>query len=344
MNKFFNKALMYQYYYSGKWPLAFGLMFFAFIAYYDLKTNLYIVNNMISSFHSNMIEGGSALLFLSSWFVLFGIYFAITGLNKKSVMEFLQSGPFSKEDIKKNQIITLIISLLSMTIIYVYMFLCITYKSQDLIGLIPNYYAVFGINLVKFLICGMAFISYLVLMDILFSNVILEIIMIVLTPFLTIFSVTFIESIYYSIINRNFPKESIFTKISEFERCVYDYVFASNYYEEYLPYSRNEIIIAILILTVLFFIISWYLNKNFTMNKTNKLFNFKGAEVISEYLFIFNIVALVSYILIKVLAYEKLNNIGNSLRMFIFVAVLTSCIVITEILRKILSKSLKKYL
>lgn len=342
MKKLYNKALMYQCYYTGRWSLFIGIIMFGFVSFMSISSKLSNTMSFISNFEGNTIGEGEFPLFFTSWVVIFAVYFSITGLNKKSVMNFLQSGPFSKEEIKKNQILTLILSLIIICISYIYIFLCITYREHEVILMIPNYYDVFIKDIIKLFVCGIAFISYISLMDMFFSNVVIEIIMTIITPFLCVFSISFILDIFYIITRRLVYDSEIYHIINDFMMSIIRYITGSN--SELVPYGTKVTIGIILIISAIFFLVSWKLNKSFKMNNANKLFNFETIGVLYEILIVFFFVTGICDLILNVLYVGVIYKqpLGNSLLIF-FICIIC-CVLFTLLIRKALHKIIRKYL
>lgn len=118
MKKLYNKALFYQYLYTGKWPILFGVIIFFIATYGETKSMFSIFKINISSLASNKMEPRGILYLFIICVALFMIYIFITGFNKRNNLTFLNSSPFTRKEIKQNEILFLLLSL----IIFVFIF------------------------------------------------------------------------------------------------------------------------------------------------------------------------------------------------------------------------------
>jgi ABC-2 type transport system permease protein len=300
MKKLYNKALLYQYYHSGKWALFLGSLIFAFTNYVMAIHTMDTLKLKISSLAGDRLSRCNVFSIILELFVLFIIYILITGINKRNNLTFLTSGPYSKEDIKKNQIVFLCISLIILTLIFVYINLCIFYKERDVLILSEDWASVLVKDTVRLFICGLAFISYLVLMDTLFSNSGITLFLIVFTPIVFIADTTIILYIgdafkSYSILNGKCGQMT-----SEILTCIKNYLFSRNV--EMLT-NTSEVVAIILILfsTAFFFFLTWIINKKLIINNINKFFNFLIVEKIFYWVFVFSIIILISSIVVSTL-------------------------------------------
>ena len=348
MKKLFNKALLYQYYMLGRWPMMLGGFIFALVSYFGVKEELSNVKYGIAGFHWNTMHYVNLIVLLVSWFVLAAVYFFITGINKKNSMIFLQSGPFTKEQIKINQIFILFASLVIMVLAYIYAFLCLAYKNQELISFVPNFYRVFTRDIMRITLCGMAFISYLVFMDMVFSNIIIEILMIPICPLLVVFTLSAFNDIYYTVFGKSIYLSSIFDKLGDLVSCIYYYVAYNShiggYYEAPEFLSTKETMFLILILTCLLFAASWFLNEKYKMNNVNKIFNFRPIQVAFEYLISLDIILFIEIIVVEMYGFKYFEYRTTSVLMVYFAVITFIAILGAWIVCKLFDKFIKKYL
>ena len=348
MKKLFNKALLYQYYMLGRGAMMLGSFIFALVSYFIIKSQLSDVRYGIAAFHFNTISYINISVPLVSWIVLSAVYFFITGINKKNSMIFLQSGPFTKEQININRIFILFVSLILMVLVYIYVFLCLGYKNQELISFIPNFYRVFTRDIMRITLCGMAFISYLVFMDMAFSNIILEIIMIPLCPLLMALIISSFSEIYFDVLGHSIYSNFIFDKLGDLVSCIYYYVGYNSYAGAYnaVPefLSAKQTMFVILILTCLLFAASWFLNKKYKMNNVNKLFNFRPIQVVFEYFISLNLVLLIQSIIINIYRVKFFEGKTDQILMTYFIVITVVTILGAWIVCKLFDKFIKKYL
>lgn len=348
MKKLFNKALLYQYYMLGRWPMIIGSFIFALVSYFTVKSQIADVKYAIAGFHWNTISYINIIVPIVSWVVISAVYFFITGINKKNSMIFLQSGPFTKEQIKINQVFMLFASLILMVLVYIYIYLCLAYRNQELVSLISNFYRVFTRDIMRITLCGIAFISYLVFMDMAFSNIIAEIIMIPVLPFLLLFTVSTFGQIYYSVLGQNIYSNFIVNKLEELVSSIYDYVaynaYPGGYYAEPQFLSVKETMLLILILSCILFWVFWLLNKKYKMNDVNKIFNFRSIQLVFEYFISLNLVLTIQTLVVEIYGFKHFANKTNGVLMVYLVVIISVIIIGTWIIAKLFDKIIKKYL
>ncbi len=88
MKTLYNKALLYQYYHSGKWALFMGSGVFAFFTYMGLNDGINLLRMSISSLESDKLLSYRPENVISEFLVLFLVYMMITGINKRNNLIF----------------------------------------------------------------------------------------------------------------------------------------------------------------------------------------------------------------------------------------------------------------
>ncbi|WP_143315367.1 hypothetical protein [Clostridium sp. HBUAS56017] len=347
MKKLYNKALLYQYYHSGKWALILGSIIFAVANYFGSIDSINYLKFRISSLEGDRISRGSAFYIFVELFVLFMIYVLITGINKRNNLTFLTSGPYSKEEIKKNQIIFLLISLTILTLIYIYIYLCIYYREREVLMISVGWLPTLIKDIIRLIVCGLAFISYLVLMDTLFSNSGITIFLIIFTPI--VFIVDLSMCFYLSDVFKGyslFPGE-VGVFISKMLHIVSDYVL--NYKNVVMIGHVEEILAIILIIfaTGIFFLLTWLINKKLIINNINKFFNFKIVEKIFYWTFSFSIMLLITVIIASMYAVVYLQDIyfgqvrtinGTIIALSLIVGIGVIAAIFQRLIRKLMKK------
>lgn len=348
MKKLFNKALMYQNYYTGKLPLFLGLGMFLMLSFSEISNEIRMVTYSIDSLSTNKMNVQYFPVYFLSWVILFCIYFAITGLHKKSIMGFLYSGPFTKEEIKINQILFLFISNILICLTYIYVFLCCSYSQREIIPYISNYYQVFIRDTVKLFVCGTAFISYIILIDTLFSNIVVQLIAVNIGPFLGLVPIKFINDIWlyvFHISNLDMSERGFSAVlIQEINNVL------NNLYRFVVGYSPNttieeiKVIALILVLSAIMFIAAWFFNKSVEINNTNKLFNFKSIQVVTEFIISFIFVLFITSIFIGQTLTNRVLPSTYRGSVVAFVSILVVVVILSYLFRRLIHKTLQKYI
>lgn len=301
MKKFYNKALMYQSFLLGKWFLILGLIFFALITTIVGHANIAGLTNNIRTLNSDRIDFDNSAIMIFMLLLLFVLYIVITGFNKKNNLTFIQSGPFTKKQIKNNEILFLSIALLAMICIYFYVYICLYFKYKIIISMSVNYFKMLALNIVRMLLVGMLFISYIELMDCLFTNTIILIFSTVMLPFVVLCDLEFILQLITRTLNAE--NNYLIKKLYELHDLLNDaFNFCFNFHGtlfelDSLGISRIIIILAIIFAAgICIYIFINFINKKFTINNMNKVFIFPLVGKLFFGVISFNISLVVIYL------------------------------------------------
>ena len=200
MKRLFNKALMFQNIHSIKLQtLSLGILF-GIISYFSINSSMknYIYYAINLDEGLNEFSTSSGLCTLSMIFFITLLFIFMKGINKKESISFFMSGPFSKREIKKNEVLTLIILVLYFSTILFYVLVCLSYKHRIQVEYIPNYYKYLFITILRIIIVGVLFSLYLSFMDLLFSNTIVSILAMVMFPIALIVTVSILLNVLLS--------------------------------------------------------------------------------------------------------------------------------------------------
>lgn len=342
MKPLYNKALMYQFFYLGKWALLVSMLIYGIVTYGILNTNLTTLSFNISSLEGNTLDNSNESYVILLCLILFLLYVVVTGFNKRSNMTFLTSGPYSKEEIKKNEILFLAISLFLLVFTFLYINICLYLRYNSLLSLANSEYIVLFSSTMRLLIVGTAFIAYLTFMDMLFSNTIISILAMIGTPIILTVNVTLISYIAHILNSFHLYYFSLGRVISNIVMAIINYVFGNRIIYDKTVYIS---IIIILIITVIAFLITWRINKNFALNKINNFFAFPRVEgiVFSIISFTISLVGLVM-IIRTLLNFNYLYYSGTnpSVRGTIITLVLLGlCLAFSYIINNLLKKLFK---
>lgn len=340
MKTLYNKALLYQYYHSGKWALFMGSGAFAFYTYISLNSAIDTLKMTISSLNSDKLLSYRPENIISEFVILFLIYMMITGINKRNNLTFLTSGPYSKEEIKKNQIIFLFISLITLVVIFLYVNLCVFYREKELLILADNCGVMLIRNTVRLFVSGLAFISYLIVMDCLFSNIGMTLFILGMTPI-----VFLVDSALLIYIGDTFKSYSI--RGGEFFDNLVLYIFSSNTDRELLFNQEIGIMFFILFASIITFTIAWSINKKLIINNINKLFNFPIVEKIFYWVFSFSVILLILTLVIQTFHRRHVQEMyfqnemtlkGTIIITLIFLGLVAAATIAEKVIRKFMKR------
>lgn len=294
MKKLYNKALFYQYLYTGKWPILFGVIIFFISTYGETQSMFSSLKINISLIASNKMEPrGISYLFIIC-VALFVIYIFITGFNKRNNLTFLNSSPFTRKEIKQNEILFLLLSLIIFVFIFLYVNICLYYNQRELLSISSMYISTLVNDTLRLFYIGFLFIIYLEFMDMIFSNTVFTIISMMIFPFTIIINFLSIVSILDSLgiyISSNYIINSILSKVENSIRYLIIGILNPSLIEKIMIY----LVLSLIIVLGLIFIDK--INKKFTINNINKFFNFIIVKKIFLWItslsivnFIFNII------------------------------------------------------
>jgi ABC-2 type transport system permease protein len=170
MRKYLNKGLLYEWFTASKIPILIGLITWGFIAHDILASKILTTKIEIGEAEVNSFKA----TYLNEYFILGVIFLAIyifaNGVNKRNTTMFLCSGPFTKKQIKINELICLMVTLGLFIIMYLYIAVTIYMKNNELMSIINWYPEVILIELIRLLLFGTIGILLMIEMDLLFSN------------------------------------------------------------------------------------------------------------------------------------------------------------------------------
>ena len=170
MRKYLNKGLLYEWFTASKMPILIGLVTWGFIARRILGSYISIKRDDIAGAESNHFMAAD----LGDYFILGVIFLAIysfaNGVSKRNTTMFLCSGPFTKRQIKINELICLLITLGLFIIMYLYIAVTIYVKNNELMSIVNCYPQVILIEVVRLMLFGIIGILLMIEIDSLFSN------------------------------------------------------------------------------------------------------------------------------------------------------------------------------
>lgn len=176
MKKYICRGLMYQWFNSAKSIIFLGLIAWGFISYTFIGQGIEQMSWRIASNYSNYYYT-SDLYDYSLLFIIFVIiHFAGQGLSKRNNLMFLNSSPYTKKQIKYNEILCLILTGAIFITVFVYM-ACIRYVNyRNLMSIVEGYFLVIGIEVLRMVLIGIISVLFIMIIDSMFSNSIIGLI------------------------------------------------------------------------------------------------------------------------------------------------------------------------
>jgi len=339
MKKLYNKSLMYQFFYIGKWALMVGIILYGIWTYGLINSNLTNLSQKISSLDGNTLDRLDESYIIFLYLIIFSIYVVVTGLNKRNNKTFLISGPYSKEEIKRNEIIFLLISLFLLVFTFLYINICLYVRGNNLLTIASGQYTELLIRTIKLVIVGIAFIAYLTFMDMLFSNIIITILAMIGAPIILAANYLMISEIANTLNSFRLYSFNLVADILYLIKSMISYIIGedSSYYE-----ADYRTTICILIITVVTFMIIWKINKEVTINKVNNLFVFPIVAKVVYFIIPFTISLVIIVTVISFNNSYRSNFSGSFNGTMLFITLIGFCLAISYFFKNLLSKLFKE--
>ena len=260
MKKYYNKALFYQSFYNGKWGILGGSILFFLIMYSSMSGNLNNLKYQISNLEGNSIYLNSSFFVISTFLIILLVYVMITGFNKRNNITFITSGPYTKEEVKRNEFLFLFFTLCLFTLVAAYAIMCVYIRNKDLLPYIFNPWGYSIFILIKIFTLGLAFIVYLSFMDMFFSNLIFTLIALVGFPMAIFFDALVIGQVYfYRVDIYNTTALRTYDVLNSIMNYIGDIISFISY--DYTFYRGSRYILFIIIAYLLGSIFVYYLSK-----------------------------------------------------------------------------------
>lgn len=170
MKKYLNKGLMYQWFNSAKAAIMIGIVVWGFIANSMLNSTLWQVRNDIAHSYSDYFISSQLPEYVFLGFIFLAIYFISGGMNKRNTTMFLSSGPYTKKQIKYNELIGLLITLILFIVTYIYIAITFYVRNNELLSIVNGYWNIIGIEVIRLILFGIIGILFMLIVDTLFSN------------------------------------------------------------------------------------------------------------------------------------------------------------------------------
>ena len=333
------KSLIYQWFYTTKWAVLLASIVWAlyskFIILEEKITSLKYNVGSLTSDKINHISLTDLVFFLM---ILVFVYILSNGLNKRSKIMLINSGPYTRNDIFLSNLICNLSVLILLIVIYVYIYICSGVRYSDLLSYCSNYYFMLFLDVIKLFVMGILVISYTLLIDILFSNSIVTIIGVIGIPVCSLISLSMNIELFY--FHNEFPLQNRFINkfIGYLRFYINDEHIKPNYRDFYI------ISILILILTCIILYVVKKLNNMVHIERVSNFFVFNFAQYVSVFIVSITLSSICAVIGYNYICYNSNlymdSNITRNLFIILFSEVLL-IILLNILFNKIISKFVK---
>ncbi|MBN7574338.1 hypothetical protein C1H57_08780 [Clostridium sp. 2-1] len=170
MKKYLNKGLLYAWFNSAKAAIFIGLLIWGAVAYEIIKNNLNDVRNGLANNFDNYYYTNVWHEYFMLAIIFVAIYFIAKGINKRNTEMFLCSGPYTKKQIRYNEFICLLITLILFVITYVYIAIVSYFGNAEFISVVEGYWNIVTVETSKIILLGIIGIMFMLIIDLMFSN------------------------------------------------------------------------------------------------------------------------------------------------------------------------------
>lgn len=173
MKKYLNKGLIYNWFNSAKVPILIGLIAWGFIADAIIRSEITQVKLRIADSFVNDFATTTLDQYFGLGVIFVAIYFIAQGINKRNSAMFLASGPYTKKQIKYNELLCIFVTLGLFVIIYIYIALMAYLRNKHLLLIVDGYCHIILIEIVRMILIGIIGILFMLTVDLLFSNTVM---------------------------------------------------------------------------------------------------------------------------------------------------------------------------
>lgn len=278
MKKYLNKGLIYNWFNSAKIPIIIGLLSWGGIANEIItneiiQTKLRIADSFLNVFSTTTLES-----YLGLGVIFVAIYFIAQGINKRNSAMFLASGPYTKKQIKYNELMCLLITLVFFVITYGYIAIMEYIRNKELLSVVEGYGIIILIEIARIVLIGIIGIIFMLTADLLFSNTVIGLISMIFVIPLSIYMIIFkIFDVwqYMGIYRRYFLENNTNNEVTKY--AVKILIDRGTIREIRFRELFFEIIIALIIIVIMFFIFNMT-QKKYKLECCNKIFSSKINE------------------------------------------------------------------
>ncbi|EKQ56396.1 MULTISPECIES: hypothetical protein [unclassified Clostridium] len=283
MKKYFNKGLLYAWFNSAKAPIIIGLLVWGIVTYINLQRKIFNLKSQIAQTFTNYCYTENLSSYLILGIIFIAIYYIAQGTNKRNMLMFLSSGPYTKKQIKYNELISILITLIPFIILYLYISIMGYIGNKEFMQIVDGYFSMTLIEIIRIAAIGTLLILFMIIIDSMFSNSVIGFIsMISIIPISIMIIITkVLETLRYSGINIDYSISYIIRSLM-----------SGNYSEGYSPsillnsismkfISIKQLIAEIITLLIFIFIMLLIFNiiqKKYKIEHSNKIFSSKTDE------------------------------------------------------------------
>lgn len=170
MRKYLNKGLLYAWFNSAKAPIVIGILVWGFVANIIIEERLSNLKWQISDNFSNYIITENLEKYFILGIIFIAICFIAQGINKRNTAMFLSSGPYTKKQIKYNEFISLLITLIFFVMTYIYIALMAYIRNKEFLSIVEGYEIIIFIEVIRIFLFGIIGIIFMLIIDSMFSN------------------------------------------------------------------------------------------------------------------------------------------------------------------------------
>ena len=262
MKRYLNKALIYQWFNSAKFAIIAGILFWGVYANSLIGSVYRSVMYSIKRLDSNSFKTAGLEQYFVLGLIFLVIYVLTFGNNKRNTEIFLCSGPYTKKQIKFNELFCYLITLGTFVLTYLYIAATFYIRNMDSFVIMNGYSTIIMIEIVRIILFGMLGIIIMLIIESMFSNSMVGIMFMIIIPISFVFSIiTKFDNYYCMWINRVIVREYTDEEFNRVRSC--------GLIEGYTPIDeirmRNLFIascILIMIIVVSLVILSYIQRKN----------------------------------------------------------------------------------
>lgn len=325
MKKYLNKGLIYSWFNCAKMPIIIGIFVWGFIANMIIQDNLSQLKNDIAYKFSNDISTTSIGEYFMLGVIFTAIYFISKGINKRNTEMFLSSGPHTKKQIKYNELICLLITLVFFTLTYAYIALMAYVRNREFLAIVEGYQSIMLIEIARIILIGIIGIIFMLIIDSMFSNSVMGFIgMISVIPIsIALIIGKFISILYYFGLKGNYSLLEGIIRLILGNPTVGEYaesmriILLERASSRKITFNQLSIEIIIALICILIMLIIFNIAQNrYKLESSNKIFSSKTNGNIIVILVATALGSLASFIFVSEFVNDMQNRTGDYLPLF----------------------------
>ena len=277
MKKYLNKGLIYNWFNSAKVPIIIGLLGWGFIADTIIISEINEVKLRISDSFINDFATTSIDKYLGLGVIFAAIYFIAQGINKRNIAMFLTSGPYTKKQIKYNELMCILGTLSFFILTYFYIALMAYIRNKQLLSIVDGYWYIIAIEIARIILIGIIGIVFMLTVDLLFSNTVVGFVsMIFIMPIsIYLIIIKLVAILEYTGINNRYMGNNIDGEFHQYNAKVL--LERATMREIRLRELFFEIVVALCIIGIMLIIYN-IVQKKYKLECCNKIFSSKVNE------------------------------------------------------------------